>query len=282
MTSNAVPLAGVLGWPITHSLSPLLHMHWIKALGLKAYYVPLGCAPEDFISSVPALLKAGFRGFNVTIPHKEAAFALADTVTPRAQHIGAVNTLWLEDGMLVGDSTDGDGFLSALPPLEAGSHIVVIGAGGAAKAIVYALAGLETVTHITVANRTIARAEALCAQIRPLFDHTAFDAHGLDGLDHVLSAADVIVNTTALGMKGHPPLTLDLSACTASPIAYDIVYTPPLTPFLREAQANGLTAINGLPMLIGQARPGFEKWYGQAAPHTGEELSLLKRALGQT
>ncbi|MEM7568742.1 MAG: shikimate dehydrogenase [Pseudomonadota bacterium] len=282
MTEMSVPLAGVLGWPITHSLSPLLHGHWLQHLGLKAHYVPLGCAPDDFAAAVPMLLKTGFRGFNVTVPHKEAAFSLADVRTPRAEQMGAVNTLWVDGGLLHGDSTDGDGFLSALPPLKAGAQALVIGAGGAAKAVVYALAGLDSVSHILIANRTLARADALCAQMQKCFPQTTFHAHALDESEHALGATDLIVNTTSLGMAGQPPLALDFSLCTAAPICYDIVYTPALTPFLSAAKQAGLETINGLPMLIGQARPGFEKWFGQPAPHTGDELRLLKEALGQT
>lgn len=282
MTSQSVPLAGVLGWPITHSLSPLLHGHWLKELGVTGHYVPLGCAPEDLLATVPALLKAGFVGFNVTVPHKEVAFTLADVVTDRAKIMGAVNTLWLENGQLHGDSTDGDGFLAALPPLQTGASVLVIGAGGAAKAIVYALAGLESVAHIVVANRTVSRAADLCAQIAPHFPQTQLEAVALADIYAALQATSLIVNTTSMGMVGQPPLALDVSHCARRPIVYDIVYTPARTPLLLDAERAGLIAINGLAMLIGQARPGFARWFGEEAPHTGKETALLQSALGQS
>lgn len=282
MTVPAVPLAGVLGWPVAHSLSPLLHGHWLAHLGIKGFYVPLGCPPEAFDDAVPALLKTGFVGFNVTVPHKEAAAQLCDVITPRAEQMGSANTIWREDGRLMGDSTDGLGFLSALPPLPSGANVLVVGAGGSAKAIVHALAGLDTVAHITIANRTLEKAEQLAQTMRPLFPQTAFDAVSIEACQHALESAALIVNTTTLGMIGQPPLSVDLSHAASQPVVYDIVYTPAKTPLLKAAEAAGLTAINGLHMLIGQARPGFAKWFGMAAPHTGEEAALLMAALSQS
>lgn len=280
LTSQAVPLAGVLGWPISHSLSPLLHGHWIEHLGLKAHYVPLGCPPSAFQEAVPALLKTGFVGFNVTVPHKEAAANLCDVLTSRAEAMGSVNTLWCEEGRLHGDSTDGLGFLSALPALAPGQNGVVIGAGGSAKAIVYALAQEAGLSHITIANRSTGKAEALCNAMAQHVPHVGFEAMPLEAAQNALHDKTLIVNTTSLGMTGQPPLVLDLQDADPNAIVYDIIYTPAQTPLLKTAQAAGLTTMNGLAMLIGQARPGFARWFGVDAPVTGQEEDLLTTALG--
>lgn len=279
MTSHTIPLAGVFGWPAAHSLSPLLHTHWLEAAGIKGHYVPLECAPQHLHSVLPALLKTGFRGFNVTVPHKEAVFPLADHVTQRARAIGAINTLWLEDDGLHGDITDGDGFLDSLPEGTDLSHCVMVGAGGAAKAIGYSLCQTQKVKTLTILNRTPARAQALTAQLKSFFPDVSVRTNSLDGAEHALSNASLLINTTSLGMTGQPPLWLDITPCPRSMVVYDIVYTPARTPLLELAHQRGLTHCNGLSMLINQGRPGFARWFGTPAPHTGAEIAVLQSAL---
>lgn len=267
LTGKAV-LAGVAGWPVAHSRSPLLHGTWIARHGLDAAYVPLPIAPADFATAVRGLMAAGFRGMNVTIPHKEAAFAVCDEVLPRAHRAGAVNTLVFRDGRIIGDCTDGFGFLASLPDYEpTRGPAVILGAGGAARAIAAALldAGCP---HLTLVNRTPERAEAL--------------ARALGGPVHVsatppLEGAALLVNSTSLGMAGQPPLELDLSPLPDHAVVADIVYVPLETRLLAAARARGLTGVDGLGMLLHQARPGFETWFG-VAPVVDEELRRIVAA----
>lgn len=268
MLTGKALLAGVAGWPVSHSRSPLLHGTWIARHGLDAAYVPLAIAPADFAVAARGLAAAGFRGMNVTIPHKEAAFALCDAVLPRAQRAGAVNTLVFEDGRITGDCTDGFGFLASLPGFDPRSGpAVLLGAGGAARAIAAALldAGCP---RVTLVNRTPERAEAL--------------ARALGGAIQLrttppLADAALLVNTTSLGMAGQPPLLLDLAPLPAHALVADIVYVPLETPLLAAARARGLTAVDGLGMLLHQARPGFEAWFG-VAPAVDDELHRIVAA----
>jgi shikimate dehydrogenase len=246
-------LAGVAGWPVAHSRSPRMHNHWIAQHGLDAAYVPLAIPPERFAECVRALAVCGFRGMNVTIPHKEAAFALSDRVTPRARRAGAVNTLVFANDQITGDCTDGFGFLASLGDYDpASGPAVVLGAGGAARAIAAALLDAGA-PRVTLVNRSRARAEAL--------------AEALGGPVHVAEAppledAALLVNATSLGMAGQPPLALDLAPLPAHALVADIVYVPLETPLLAAARARGLSAVGGLGMLLHQARPGFEAWFG--------------------
>ncbi|MGF1660287.1 MAG: shikimate dehydrogenase [Rubrimonas sp.] len=257
------PVAGVIGWPIGHSRSPALHGHWLRRYGLPGWYVPLAVAPGALPQALAGLRALGFSGANVTLPHKEEALALADVATPRARRIGAANTLVLRDGALEADNTDGFGFLENLRAGASGwradaGPALVLGAGGAARAVVAALidAGAPSVRLV---NRTRARADALA------------DALGgpVETLDWAQAAAAVdgaalLVNTTSLGMQGQPPLELSLAAAAPHALATDIVYAPLVTPFLAEAAACGLRTVDGLGMLLHQARPGFEAWFGRA------------------
>ncbi len=246
-------LAGVIGWPVAHSRSPQLHGHWIARHGLDAAYVPLAVRPDAFATAIHGLRAAGFRGCNVTLPHKEAAFAICDAVTERARRAGSVNTLVFTDAAITGDCTDGFGFLSSLEGHDvAAGPAVVLGAGGAARAIAAALldAGCP---HLTLVNRDPARAEAL--------------ARDLGGPVAVAEApplreAALLVNATSLGMHGQPPLELDLAPLPPAALVADIVYVPLETPLLRAARARGLRAVDGLGMLLHQARPGFAAWFG--------------------
>lgn len=267
LTGKAL-LAGVAGWPVAHSRSPLLHGTWIARHGLDAAYVPLPIAPADFALAVRGLAAAGFRGMNVTIPHKEAAFTVCDEVLPRAHRAGAVNTLVFREGRIIGDCTDGFGFLASLPDYEPKrGPAVLLGAGGAARAIAAALldAGCP---QLTLVNRTPERAEALAQALGgPIAVSTTPPLEG----------AALLVNSTSLGMAGQPPLTIDLSPLPGHALVADIVYVPLETPLLAAARARGLTGVDGLGMLLHQARPGFEAWFG-VAPVVDEELRRIVAA----
>ncbi|MCJ2019801.1 shikimate dehydrogenase [Methylobacterium sp. E-065] len=262
--SSPVPRAFVVGHPIAHSRSPLIHGHWLAEHGISGSYERLDVAPEAFPEFVRSLLDSGFRGGNVTIPHKEAACALADTLTPRAEKIGAVNTLMVgPDGRIRGDNTDAPGFCAHLDhslgtdwPARGNGTAVVLGAGGAARAIVVGLAE-RGMRRILVANRTPARAEAVAALAPGIADALAWD-----DLPAALAETGLLVNTTSLGMKGQPPLAIDLARMPAGAAVADIVYAPLETDLLAAARRRGLAAVDGLGMLLHQAVPGFEAWFG--------------------
>ena len=264
MTGAPIPRAFVVGHPIAHSRSPLIHGHWLAAHDLPGSYERLDVAPAAFPAFLRALPESGFRGGNVTIPHKEAAYALADTLTQRAKTIGAVNTLVVgPDGRIGGDNTDAPGFCAHLDhslgegwPERADGTALVLGAGGAARAIVVGLAerGLR---RILVANRTPARAEGVAALAPGIAAALAWD-----DLPAALAGAGLLVNTTSLGMRGQPPLDLDLAPLPASAAVADIVYAPLETALLAAARRRGLAAVDGLGMLLHQAVPGFEAWFG--------------------
>lgn len=254
-------LAGVLGWPVGHSRSPRLHGYWLEHHGIDGAYLPLPVRPERFKPAVRALLDLGFRGANVTVPHKEAAGSLCDSVTARARAIGAVNTLVFEDGRILGDNTDGVGFLRNLRAgapdwRPADGPAVVLGAGGAARAVLVALRDAG-VPEIRLANRTRATAEALAAELgerlRPL-DWAARET--------ALEGARLLVNTTSLGMAGQPPLELSLERLPPTAAVTDLVYAPLTTPLLAAAAARGNRTVDGLGMLLHQAVPGFAAWFG--------------------
>lgn len=259
--------AGVLGWPVSHSRSPRLHGFWLERHGVDGAYLPLPVAPEHFPSSVRALRDMGFAGANVTLPHKEAAFAICDAVDAVAHRAGSVNTLVFEqDGRIRGTSTDGFGFLESLAEQAPGFDVasgpaVILGAGGAVRAVAAALldAGCP---RLVLVNRTVARAEAL--------------ARDLGGPVEVAATPDLagvalLVNGTSLGMQGQPPLEIDLSPLPPHAVVADMVYVPLETPLLATARARGLRGVDGLGMLLHQARPGFEAWFG-VAPSVDAEL----------
>lgn len=257
MLTGTAKLAGVIGWPVAHSRSPRLHGHWIARHGLDAAYLPLAVEPGNFPVAVRGLLASGFRGANVTIPHKEAAFAACDSVTERARRAGAVNTLVFDRGRIEGDNTDGWGFVENLRQQgadPAAGPALILGAGGSARAIAAALA--EAGAQVTLANRTRARAEALAAAL-PGLSVIDWDRRSAAVADHAL-----LVNTTSQGMKGQGALEIDLSAAPAAMSVADIVYVPLETPLLAAAAARGLRAVDGLGMLLHQARAGFRAWFG--------------------
>ena len=263
------PRACVIGWPVTHSRSPVIHGYWLRSLGIAGEYVRQAVEPQQLPAFLRGMQEAGFVGANVTVPHKEAAFAALDRALPIAKELGSANTLWFEGTRLVGTSTDAEGFLANLDQEASGwadrpGPAVVLGAGGAARAIVWALRE-RGFGPIVVANRTIARAGELAdrfgASVKPI---------GWDGIGAALSGATVLVNTTSLGMVGQPPLTIDLAPLPSTALVTDIVYAPLETPLLRSARARGLAAVDGLGMLLHQAVPGFERWFGQRPSVTPE------------
>ncbi len=259
-------LAGVVGWPVAHSKSPLIFAHWFAETGIAGTYRRLAVRPEEFENRFRALPKAGFHGVNVTIPHKLAALRLADEASAAARAIGAANTICFDaDGRIFAENTDGYGFTENLregaPAWNPGAGpALVLGAGGAARAVIHALleAGVPT---IRLANRTRAKAEALAAHFGPRFG-SRIELIGWTARTAATGGVATIVNTTSLGMTGNPPLELPLDDAPATALVTDIVYAPLETPLLAAARARGLATVDGLGMLLHQARPGFRAWFG--------------------
>lgn len=252
--------AGVIGHPISHSKSPLIHGHWIKTHGLDGTYEAIDIDPADLEGGVRRLVDSGYAGFNVTVPHKEAMLKLCDDVDEHAAAIGAVNTVVIEGGKLCGMNTDGFGFAHNIWEAQPGfsfqdKRAVVLGAGGAARAILHALLG-ENVREIILLNRTRTRAEELAAHDKRI---TVLD---WDARHEALEGADILVNTTMLGMSGQAPLDLNLEALPSAALVNDIVYAPLMTDLLRAADARGNEVVTGIGMLLHQARPAFKEWFG--------------------
>jgi shikimate dehydrogenase len=260
---KTIPLAGVLGHPIAHSKSPRLHGFWLKRMGIDGHYIPMDVTPNDLAAAFQTLPKLGFQGVNITIPHKEAALALADIVTERAAKIGAANTItFLPDGQIHADNTDGIGFIANLrdhaPSWRADrGPAAILGAGGAARAIIWALLDAG-VTELRITNRTRARADALSVEFGP--NLRVFD---WDHAAQMLDGAMTVVNTTSLGMAGQGDFPFGFGALDARATVTDIVYNPLKTLFLSQAEAHGCTIVDGLGMLLHQAAPGFARWFGQ-------------------
>lgn len=270
MTEIKVPIAGVIGNPIAHSRSPHLHRHWLHVYGIEGYYVPLHVQGQDLAEVFHALPKLGFKGVNVTLPFKERAIELADRVSDRAALIGAANTITFQpDGTIHADNTDGYGFIENLKHGAPGwspraAAILVLGAGGAARGVLSAL--LEAgAPEVRLANRTRAKAEALRSDFGPRV--TVVDWHGVSD---AMEDAETLVNTTSLGMTGQPDLELNLDALPRSAVVTDIVYRPLMTPLLEQAVARGNPVVDGLGMLLFQAAPGFERWFGMRPEITPE------------
>ncbi len=271
MTDSSPPLAGVVGWPVGHSLSPRLHGHWLQRYGIPGYYVPLAVAPNDFDYAIRTLPKLGFRGVNITIPYKQRVLQIADNISDRAALSGSANTLIFRDnGGIYADNTDGYGFIENLrqhaPDWSAKSGpCLVLGAGGAARAIISALVS-DGAPEVRIANRTRQRAvalkEAYGARITVVDWNRGADA---------MEGAMTIVNTTSLGMTGQPELNISFTRAHGAALATDIVYAPLRTPFLQEAAAIGLRTVDGLGMLLHQAAPGFRQWFDYT-PEVDEEL----------
>ncbi|MGO4387749.1 shikimate dehydrogenase [Microvirga sp. 2YAF29] len=258
--------AFIIGHPIKHSRSPLIHGYWLKQYGIDGSYERIDVAPVNFGEFFKSFAREGFVGGNVTIPYKEAAFASVDRMTARAERLGAVNTLWIEKGQIWGDNTDVLGFMDNLDQtLGTGweqnvDTALVLGAGGAARGIV---AGLQDrpLKRILITNRTRDRAEEL-ARAFGVTGGVTIETLAWDELNHGVAQSQLIVNTTSLGMAGQSPLPIDLKQAPDNAIVSDIVYAPLRTPLLAAAEARGLRIVDGLGMLLHQAVPGFERWFG--------------------
>lgn len=265
-----IPLAGVIGHPIAHSRSPALHGYWLRHYGIAGHYVPMDVATEDLAQVLHSLPKAGFVGCNITIPHKEAALELADVISDRAALIGAANTLiFRPDGKIHADNTDGYGFIANL---RAGAPdwipelgpAAVIGAGGAARAIVASLLEVGC-PEVRISNRSRPRAD----QLRTEFGARVV-VYDWAQVGNMLEGAVTVVNTSSMGMTGGPDFRVPLDALSADAVVTDIVYSPLRTPLLVEAEARGCVTVDGLGMLLHQAVPGFERWFGQRPEVTPE------------
>ena len=270
--------ACVIGWPAKHSRSPKLHGYWIRKYGLDAAYGIEEVAPEGFGDFVGSLASLGYVGANVTMPHKEAALALSQP-DARALAVGAANTLWLDGGVLRSTNTDVEGFTGALDAASPGwdgrvSSAVVLGAGGAGRAVVYGL--LERgVSTVHVVNRSLEKAEALRERFGAAVVPVAWE-----GLGEVLRGARLLVNATSLGMKGQPGLEIDLGGVAGDAVVADIVYVPLVTKLLAQARGRGLVTSNGLDMLLHQAVRGFELWFGVRPEVTREMFEMVAADIG--
>ncbi|MEM6481901.1 MAG: shikimate dehydrogenase [Pseudomonadota bacterium] len=263
MSVQKIPLAGVIGSPIAHSKSPQIHTHWLTSLGIAGYYIPLDVTSDELLQVTQTLPKMGFVGANVTIPHKESILKIADHVTDRATLIGAANTLiFRKDGKIHADNTDGVGFIQNLrnnaPKWNPNAGpAAVFGAGGAARAVVTALLEVGS-PEIRLTNRTRVRAEALKAE----FGHKIKVVDWVQA-GNILDDATLLVNTTSLGMMGKPPLRVPLDGLRPGTIVNDLVYAPLKTQLLAQAETRGCVTVDGLGMLLYQAVPAFERWFGQ-------------------
>ncbi|MGX5736975.1 shikimate dehydrogenase [Bosea thiooxidans] len=270
------PRCFVIGHPIAHSRSPLIHGEWLRQYALPGSYERIDVAPAELPAFIARLRQGEFAGGNVTVPHKEAAMALVDTVSEAGRAVGAVNTLWREGGRILADNSDVSGFLAHLDatvPAWQGrvGTALVLGAGGAARGICYGLKS-RGIARIIVANRSRERAEELAASLgRPL------EVADWDKREQLVGEADLVVNTTALGMQGKPPLEISLAALRPGTIVDDIVYAPLKTALLAEAERRGGVPVDGLGMLLHQAVPGFARWFG-VTPQVTPALRALVEA----
>jgi shikimate dehydrogenase len=272
--------AFVVGHPIQHSRSPLIHGYWLKRYGLDGSYQRFDVTPYDFDEFLQSFWPLGFAGGNVTIPHKEAAFEAVDRRTDRAERAKAVNTIWYEEGsVLWGDNTDVLGFMAHLDQSlgfaweKAADTVLVLGSGGAARAVV---AGLQDrgLARIRIMNRTVARATALVRDLHRR-EGPVLEALAWEDVNAVLPETSLVVNTTSLGMNGQPPLDIDLTRAPAHAVVADVVYVPLQTPLLAAAAAHGLRTVDGLGMLLHQAAPGFARWFGVMPEVTPELRDLI-------
>lgn len=277
MSLQRIPLAGVIGSPIAHSKSPQLHMHWLKSLGIAGHYIPMDIDQEDLADTIRMLPKIGFVGVNVTVPYKEKVMELADLVTDRAALIGSANTLiFRKDGKIHADNTDSYGFIQNLrqkaPDWEPkAGPAVILGAGGAARAVVAALTEVG-VPEIMITNRTKTRAEKLRQDFGKRLTVVDWVQAG-----NILEDAATVVNTTSLGMIGKPPLRVPLDGLQKGALVTDLVYAPLMTHLLNEAEKAGCVIVDGLGMLLHQAVPAFERWFGVRPEVTEETRAAVLR-----
>ncbi|MEP7061221.1 MAG: shikimate dehydrogenase [Betaproteobacteria bacterium] len=276
--SNAFGIAGLLGWPVAHSRSPVIHNHWLAEHAIAGRYLLFPVPPEKLAAAVQGLAALGLRGCNVTTPHKQAIMPLLDRVDELARRIGAVNTVVVEsDGALSGFNNDGNGFVQSLRDASPGwrpdaGPITVLGAGGAARAVVATLAA-QGARDIRLVNRTFERAEAIAREFGPPVTAIPWERRA-DALHDVA----LLANATSLGMAGKPPLDIALDRLPRHALVGDLIYIPPETPLLAGARARGNVTVNGLGLLLNQARPAFAAWFGVMPEITPE----LRRAIAAT
>jgi shikimate dehydrogenase len=273
---NGFGLAGIIGMPVAHSRSPVIHNYWLNAHGIRGAYVPLAVEPERLKDALPGLVALGFRGCNVTMPHKQTAMALLHRVNDTAKRIGAVNTIVVEqDGTLSGFNNDGNGFVQSLRDARSdwrgdAGPILLLGAGGASRAVVVAL--LENgAREIRIANRTAEKAQALARDFGSAVGTVAWDDRGA-----ALGDVALLVNCTDRGMVGKGALEIDLSRLRPETLTADLIYTPLETPFLAEARARGCVTVNGLGLLLNQARLAFKAWFGVMPDVTPELIKAIE------
>ena len=269
-------VAGLLGWPVAHSRSPIIHNYWLQRHGIPGRYVPFPVPPEKLGDALHGLSALSLRGCNVTTPHKQAVLPFIDHVDPLARRIGAINTIVVgKDGALTGFNNDGNGFVQSLRDARPGwrpdsGPVVVVGAGGAARAVVASLAE-QGAREIRLVNRTFERARALADEYGP-----PVSAYRWEEREQILAGAALLANATDRGMAGKPALELDLANLPTSALVGDLIYTPPETPLLAAARARGNLTVNGLGLLLNQARPAFDAWFGVMPEITPELVAAIE------
>jgi shikimate dehydrogenase len=268
----------VIGWPVAHSRSPLIHNYWLDLYGIPGRYERIPVKPDDLAAFIAGFASRGLIGCNVTVPHKEQVARLVRIADPETQRLGSVNTLWMEGGTLHATSTDGYGFLAnlreAVPDLAmAQQNVLILGAGGAARPVIAALQSAGA-RRIRLANRTAERAVSLARELGATVVPVPWN-----DIPHELAVTSLLVNATSLGMTGSPPLVIDLARLPRDAVVLDLVYVPLETDLLRQARARGHRCVDGLGMLLHQAVPGFERWFGRRPEVTPELRALVVRDL---
>jgi len=275
---NTFGIAGLLGWPVAHSRSPVIHNHWLARYGIPGRYVLFGVPPEKLEAAVRGIAALGLRGCNVTTPHKQAIFPLLDHVDDLARRIGAVNTVVVEkDGTLSGFNNDGNGFIQSLRDVDPkwqpdSGPILVLGAGGAARAVVASLAA-QGAKEIRLANRTPDKAQDIAAAVGSVVKVLPWERR-----EEALDGVALLANATSLGSAGKPPLEIALDRLPRGALVGDLIYVPPETPLLAAARQRGNVTVNGLGLLLNQARPAFNAWFGVMP----EITPALKQAIAAT
>ena len=280
MSARPLPiLAGLIGWPVAQSKSPLIHRFWFECTAIDGEYIRIPVAPGDVEAALRSLPALGFAGVQATMPHKRACFEQVDSLTPAARALGVVNTVIVEgDGRLLGHNTDFAGFLEPLATIDlTGTCVTVLGAGGAAVAIVAALAS-KAPARINLVNRSPGAIDRLCTDLAPLLGGIEMVSGDWSLANDFASHSALVVNASALGMNGHPPLPLDPACLRENGLVYDIVTSPHQTPLVLAARARGLTCFDGLHMLVGQAREAFTLFYG-VEPPASEDARLRARLI---
>ena len=268
----AGPRAFLIGHPVAHSRSPLLHGYWLRKYGLEGSYELVDVEPGKVAGFFERYRAEGWAGGNVTVPHKLAVIPFLDRIDEAATAMGAVNTIWRDNDALVGGNFDCTGFMDNLDELapgwdEGGKNAVILGAGGASRAAAYGLS--QRGMSVALANRTVSKAEEMARHFGGM------SAYGLDALPGLLADADILVNTTSLGMVGKPPLEVDISTLKPAAVVYDVIYVPLETRLIKDAKAKGHRTVDGLGMLLHQAVHGFQRWFGHVPEVTGELRELL-------